>query len=98
MTVAETLIKAANLLSRRQWTQGVYAKRNGNPCTPDAQAEQYDGLGAIRCVSKQPFAVIELVNRKCELDHKQTFAEWNDAFGRTKVEVVRYLRELAKRL
>ena len=94
MSIAETLVKAANLLQRRRWTQGVYARRNNVPCTPDNSAEQYDGLGAIRCVAKDGcWDAIAAVNAATR---PQTFAEWQDAFGRTKGEVVEFLREVAR--
>ena len=88
--------KAANLLQRRKWIQGLYATKNGEPCAPDGSAESYDALGAIRCCCPTAWDTIATVNAECLRLHKRTFVSWHDEPGRTKAEVVGFLRAIAR--
>lgn len=74
MTVHETLCKARNLIDRHGWCQHSFA-RGGMYCT----------LGAIKAVAKLDYQCREVLLSVLKVE---SVANWNDAPGRTKQEVL----------
>lgn len=90
MTLSETCQAAARLLSRKGWIQGHYAIKGGKTvCAPTRDADCFCILGALRAVRPDVFGVVEALSKETV---PLTLAQWNDTPGRTKREVLEFLR------
>jgi hypothetical protein len=78
------LLAAADLIEQKGWTQRAYKDENG-----------YCIVGALLEINGRGWnqAIFEISGHL----HQQT-SSWNDAPGRTKEEVVRTMREVARKV
>ena len=97
-TVADVLNAAADLIEPEgAWTRGVLARNaSGNlvmPCNPEAIC--WCALGAIRVAGHFVQAATRSVCFFRRHIGVESIEDWNDATGRTQVEVVAALRAAA---
>ena len=109
MTTKEVFAAAADLLGREGWGQGSYKKEDGTRCMLGAcmAVTVGDRFENAHDANWQPKSVCEDYSVAVQAleDHfyalgkttgkRASAAEWNDAPGRTKDEVIAKLRELA---
>lgn len=102
MNVDETLDKAADLIERDGWCQGVLRTATGEHCALGAIVETIAGGGITdRALAQSVWTnpdVIDARNALYETIGNKTIANWNDEPKRTKTEVVAALRDTAERV
>jgi hypothetical protein len=84
MTPSEILLKAADLLAERGWTQGVLEDYEGRMCA----------AGAVYNVTCNSSAALELL--QAHIGFSDNIAAWNDAPGRTAEDVILAMKRAAK--
>lgn len=102
MTPSEILLKAADLIEQKGWTQGAYARSGEFEVSSlHREATCYCTIGAIICATGEARMLGRGVvdGTKARLfamigDHD--IVSWNDTPGRTKEEVVEALRRAAQ--
>lgn len=104
MTPKETLLKAADLLETKGWTQREYAlKKDGTiACTYD-EASCFCSIGAICAADgRRPHhdagLAVELFRDYIAEHYGQFVVQWNDAEDQTAENVIKALRECAESL
>lgn len=107
MTPEEVLLKAADLIERKGWTQ--YRSAMGSQGQPmlatSTGATRFCALGAIEYVAYQEIPSSRDLSRRMRLRSQSaellmkhihnSVSSWNDSYHRTKEEVVQALREAA---
>ena len=101
MTPKETLLKAADILETKGWTQEYFARnKKGEMTNVIGDATCFCAMGAISAAEGGPYVSIydkETVKYLGEHVDDLVF-RWNDAPDQTAVNVIKIMRECAESL